>query len=126
MTDIYLDPTTGDIDLTNNTMRLTQTVEELTRQRLSITLQAYKGEWIFNILFGVPYLKNDNNPTQLLGKGTQGLLDVELKRVILNTEGVLSLDEYESSLNQTTREFFVAFKATTEEGPIVFSDTLTI
>ena len=90
MVDIYIDPITNDIDLTNNTIRLTKSVEELTRQQVSITLNAFRGEWRFNIDFGVPYLANDNNQTQLLGAGDNtNLLDLAIKDAILSNEGCL-------------------------------------
>ena len=83
MTDIFLDPLTNDIDLVNNVMRLTANTEELSRQRVQIWLGIFKGEWFFNIVAGIPYLANDNNPVQLLGVGTnKDAFDREIKEGI--------------------------------------------
>ena len=126
-TDILINELTHDIDLSNETMRLTSTLEELARQKVSITLQAYKGEWSFNVLFGIPYLKNASNPIQLLGSGNnKRLLDFEIRKAILDKEEILSITSFESSIGQVSREYSVSFEAQTEQGPIVFEGVLNI
>ena len=125
MTDIFIDPITHDISLVNNEMRLVGTEEEATRQRLVITLNAYRGEWQFNINYGVPYLANTNNPIQLLGKSNIDLLDLEIKEAILNTEGVTSLDSYTSVFDKARRTVDITFSASTEKGELI-SITITI
>ena len=119
MADIYIDPISHDIPLVNNRMVLVSTEEEATRQRLVITLRAYKGEWQFNINYGVPYLKNDNNPVQLLGKSSVDLLDLEIKQAILNTRGVVSLDSFTSVFDKAQRTVEINFAAETESGKLI-------
>ena len=119
MADIYIDPISHDIPLVNNRMVLVSTEEEATRQRLVITLRAYKGEWQFNINYGVPYLKNDNNPVQLLGKSSVDLLDLEIKQAILNTDGVVSLDSFTSVFDKAQRTVEINFAAVTESGELI-------
>lgn len=125
--DILLDQS-GDIDLTNNTMRLTSTIEELARQKVLITLSTFKGEWVFNILEGVPYLANDNNLVQLLGAGERNktLLDLEVRKAINEKEEILSVTSFSSTLNKQSRQYSVTFTAITEQGEITLSDEIEI
>jgi hypothetical protein len=125
MADIYIDPLTHDISLVNNRMVLVSTEEESTRQRLVITLKTFKGEWDFNINYGVPYLKNENNPVQLLGKSNKDLLDLEIKQAILNTDGVVSLNTFTSVFDKAQRTVELDFTAVTENGELI-SVTTTI
>lgn len=119
MVDIYLDPVTNDLDLTGNTLRLTKTVQENTRQRVLITLNTNKGEWPFNISFGIPWLKNENNNTQLLGKTSKNIIDSAIKKAILTRQGIVSIEQYSSTLDKVTRRMTVNFKALTETGDII-------
>lgn len=125
MADIYIDPLTHDISLVDNRMALVSTEEDATRQRVIITLRAFKGEWDFNINFGIPYLENENNPTQLLGKAGKDLLDTEIRQAVLNTEGVVSLNSFTSVYNKAQRTVDIDFTAKTENGELI-SVTTTI
>lgn len=126
MTDYYLDPTTGDLDLTGDTISLITEKSVLARQKLFITLSTYRGEWPFNVLFGTPYLANDNNDIQLLGKSQKGFVDVTLKSVILGVDLVTSLVEFSSTLDARTRVYTLNFKVAVEGGEIVSVDNFTI
>ncbi len=119
MSDIYIDTISHDLSLVNNRMMLVATEQEATRQRVVITLNTYRGEWAFNTLAGVPYLKNDNNHIQLLGKGDKNLLDIEVKQAILDTEGVVSLDSFTSVFDKAQRTVEIKFSATTETGELI-------
>lgn len=61
-------------------------------------LLSWKGDCFFALAEGVDY---DN----LLDVGTKDLLDSDVKRVILQSEGVLKITEYESDIVRETREF---------------------
>ena len=100
-------------------MRLLPTKQESTRQKVSITLKTFRGEWLFNINAGVPYLANDNNDVQLLDKGQKSLLDLEIKQAILSTEGVVSLQSFTSVFSDSERAVDVSFSAVTEEGGLI-------
>lgn len=118
MSDIYIDPLTHDISLLNNQIILISSDEDATRQRLDITLNAFRGEWAFDVGYGVPYLKNDYNNIQLLGKGSKNLLDLEMKQAIINTDGVVSLESF-SSVVDAERHIKVSFRVVTEDGSSV-------
>ena len=123
MADLYLNPLTNDLDLTNNRLSITNSIDELARQKLFITLSTFRGEYFANINFGIPYLANDHNNVQLLEKNAKELLDIELQSAILDTDGITSIAEYISTLN-TNRELAVSFTAITETGQFSLSITI--
>lgn len=120
MTDIYIDPTTGDIALNNNTMRLTANNAELTRQRIQITLLTYRGEWFYNVSDGIPYLENKNNPIQLIGKANKADYDSYIKSSILDKPFVKSIDRYYSVLDpyQSKLNFEIEISASDNTGVV--------
>lgn len=123
--DIYLDPSTNDLYIYNGELRLTETQEEVTRQKCQISLSTYKGEVFWDIDAGVPWLANDNNPIQLLSKSTtdKRFVDVVLQANILNREGIIGISSYESVWDKPTGKLTITFTATTETGePISVED----
>jgi len=52
-----------------------------------------QGEWFLDQTAGTPY------DTQILGAGTQATYDQALQEVILNTQGVVEIQEYSSLLD---------------------------
>ena len=66
--DFLLDDTTGDLAFVSNTFIPVPDIQTLSKQQVEISLSTYQGEWVFDILAGVPWLANDNNPIQLLSK----------------------------------------------------------
>ena len=119
LVDLYIDPSTGDIYLTNNQMRLTANIEECVRQKVAITLRTFKGEWVFNIDQGVPYLENENNKIQLLGKTSKSFFDTTVKTAIEGVEGIVQILSYSSAVTQPEGLISISFKATTESGEIL-------
>lgn len=118
--DIYLDPATNDIDIFNGQMRLTDKVEDLVRQRTEVNLKTFKGECFWDITAGIPYLANDNNPQQLLGKtANKGLLDASIQDGIVSRQGIVRLISYESVWDKNNRTLTISFSGETEHGDIV-------
>ena len=109
----------GDIDLTNDTMTIATTVEQTTKQQVIITLNCYRGEWIFNIDFGVPYLKNDNNPEQLLGVGDKSLIDTAIQAALIDIDNITEIVSYVSTQDKQARTLSVSFDVKTNTGEIV-------
>jgi hypothetical protein len=126
MTDIFLNPLTNDIDLVNNEMRLTTTVQELTRQRVQIWLGIFRGEWFANVLAGIPYLANDNNPVQLLGVTSKDTFDLAIKTGITTRSGIVELLSYSSTLDKASRQISISFEASTDTGEIVSINNITV
>lgn len=112
--DIYLNPETGDIDLNlGTTVTLCPTESELTRQRCLINLRMFRGEWFANILYGVPYF------SRVYRKNSKAVTDNIFKSTIRNTEGVVSLESYESTLDPKTRKLTVSFSFKALDGVII-------
>lgn len=61
-------------------------------------LKSWKGDCFYQPAEGVDY----NN---FLDVGTKNFLDSDVKRVILQSEGVIKITEYESSLDRDSRAF---------------------
>lgn len=126
MTDIFLNKDTNDIELVNNQMRLTTSMQELSRQRVQIWLGLFKGEWFANIIAGIPYLKNPNNPEQLLGVTNKDTFDLAIKTGITTRSGIVELLSYSSTLDNATRVITISFEASTETGEIVSVTNVTV
>lgn len=125
--DIYLDPITNDIALVNGVMRLTTNKEESSRQQILITLKTNLGEWVFNILAGIPFLANGNNPIQLLGAGNnKGLIDTLIKEAILSRENITQIISYTSDVDKVKRTMSVSFVAQTNSGEVVSVDNASL
>ena len=63
-------------------------------------LKSWKGDCFYKLAEGVDY----NN---FLDVGTKNFLDSDIKRVILQSEGVIKITEYESNLDRDSRDFTV-------------------
>ena len=124
MVDLYLDPLTHDLEIQNNTLRLTITEEESVRQKLSITLKTFKEEWFADIYFGIPYLETSFE-RGALSKSQVGILNFEIKKAIIGTEGIVGITSFNSDYNKGTREVNITFSAETISGVIV-NETVTI
>ncbi len=116
MSDFLLDKTTGDISIVDEDLVLIATVEDLVRQQVLITLRAFRGEWKFNINYGVPYVSNDNNPDQILGKVNKATFDLAIREAILSVDGISGIQSYNSALDFTSQIMSVTFVATTNSG----------
>lgn len=110
MTDILLGPD-GDLFIENGQLKLIDSIEVLTRQRLLNKLRTITGTLFTNINYGI-----DRN--LLFKKGTKDFLDQNIQSLIDNTTGVIRLVEFESSVN-LNREYVLTFKYEIETGEIV-------
>lgn len=126
MTDIFIDPGTNDLGFSNSTVRLTATREELARQKVQINLSTFKGEWFRNVLAGIPYLKNDNNPVQLLGATTKEVFDLHIKAGIVSRQDIVDILTYNSVLDKVERTLTISFTASTITGSTVSTTNLII
>lgn len=105
MFDLLLDESTNDLILENNDLVLTSTNQEALRQRLSIHLLMYRGEWFLNTEFGVPYMQ------QLIGIArTKETIDAVLRSEIAleTTEDLIG--NFTSTYDNTdTRRYTLSF-----------------
>lgn len=123
----YLLGDDGDVVIVNGSPQYIDTIEQSSKQQTLISLSTYKGEWDFNILAGIPWIKNENNNVSVLGKGTKQLLDSLVQQDILDRENIVRIVEYESILDAATRKLSLSFTAETNEGStITINDVLSI
>lgn len=114
MSDIYLNPSTGDIDLSTKQPILITEIATAVRQRLHIRLNTFEGEWFYDSYVGVPYFQD------ILGhKYSKSIIDNTLRRTIIETEDVVELVEYSSSFNPSSRTFNTTFTVTVSNGDLV-------
>lgn len=111
--DFYIDPATDDWSLEGGTtIRMCNTYEELTRQRIQINLEMFRGEWFADKNYGVPYFG------RIYGKGNKNAADAIFKGTIRNTEGVIKLTRFISTLDKVERKYTLVFSVLTTEGEI--------
>lgn len=94
---------------------------EAVAQAVKTRLSLWVGEWFLDITEGMPWNE------QVLGKRLRGKnYDAAIRQRILETEGVLELADYTSTLDPNTRALSVAATITTEYGTTQISTTLSI
>ena len=105
--------TNGDVVVNPFDLQLNNPGLEAVGQRITITLNAFKGEYFLNTEFGAPWLQT------VFRKGvSKNLIDTQLKNVIIAVPGVLQILQYTSVINNTLREMSITFKARVDEGII--------
>jgi len=111
--DFYIDPATGDWSLEGGTtIRMCETEEELTRQRLALNLRLFLGEWFADTTIGIPYFES------IYGKNSKNDVDAIFKAAIRKTDGVIKITKFNSTLDKVTRKYTLVFSVTTETGKI--------
>lgn len=113
---------TGDLDISDNQVHLTQEGYESIAQRIKIRLRFFFREWILDRSKGTKWFEI------ILRKGvTKYAADQELRKVILETPQVKSIQLWESTLIDSTREYNVIFDVVTDQGNVLsfgFKDLL--
>ena len=87
-------------------------------QAVKTRLLLATGEWFLDSNEGTPY------STQILGTGTKPLYDAAIQARILGTPGVVTISDYASVLNPTTRVLTVSCTITTQYGTIPFQTVI--
>lgn len=78
-----------------------KTEKEALAQNISTRLKSWKNDCFFAMDDGVDY-------ANYLDIGTKEFLDLDVKRCLLQTEGVLRIDAYSSTLDASTRGLTVS------------------
>lgn len=82
---------------------------EAVAQAIETRLLLMQGEWFLDILEGTPYA------TQILGRNRQTTYDAAIRKAILDTQGVISIESYASQLS-ADRELNVQARVNTIYG----------
>jgi hypothetical protein len=88
---------------------------------VQVAINTFRGEWFLNTEAGVPYYQN------VLGKkvvATTAEFDSVIRAAVLGVEGVNRIVAYESSFDDRSRQYTVAFTADTIYGPIDYEGVL--
>lgn len=118
MSDILINPATGDIELVGNDFALTTGIAAI-QQHLSQRLKTFLNEWFLDNRIGVPYFEH------VLKKNFDAVVvDTVFKKVIIDTPGILELLAFNADLDNSARTLNITFKARTSEGIINFSEVL--
>lgn len=81
--------------------------------RLGMRLKLMKEEWFLNRNEGVAWLDRGSGEARIFGASAdQQLLESEVKRTVLETDGVASLILYQQAFDHETRRATVKFTAT--------------
>lgn len=114
MSDLKINVTTGDIDLTEGDFSLV-TEKDAIEQHLRSNLRGFRGEWFLNIEDGIPYYQDVFRKNQ-----SPVVIDAIFKEAILKTTGVIELTEFDIKFDTETRKLILNFAVTTAEGDISF------
>lgn len=93
-----------------------QAVAQAVRTRLLL----FTGEWFLDTDDGTPW------DTEVLGKYTTSTYDAVIKSRILGTQGVVSIDTYESKLDRQTRALSITATITTAYGQAAVAASLAL
>lgn len=107
---------TGDINgmATGGSYVVVEGIQQI-RQRLSARLKFFLGEWFIDLRQGLPYFRPG-----FLGKSPNpNLIRSLMRRVILDTPGVLSCTKLTLDIDSATRRGRLSFQAICDGGTIV-------
>lgn len=111
--DLPLDPETGDLNIVDGDIAMIDGAEAV-RQRLTIKLSTFLGEWFDDPTFGVPYKENIFTKPKRIA-----LINATMTRAILEVPGVnrlLAPIEYDDETQRTLRKLLMSFAVNTDFG----------
>lgn len=111
--DVQMDPVTGDLDISGNTMHLIDSNQISLRQRLWIRFSVWTGDWYFDELFGFPYRAFIGN------KVTKSVLDGRIKAEVRAEDDVLDITDFTSTMDVVVRSYTCYMTVTTREGDVI-------
>lgn len=119
--DIALDIKTNDLLFVNGDLVFVENIAYV-RQKLKVRLQWFLGEWFLNTDLGLPYF------TEILTKNPNRVAIIDyFKKVILDTEGVESLEDFSFEFdNSKERSVKIIFLCNTSYGRISFNELFVV
>ena len=113
--DLYIDPTTGDLDFSDQ-LRMTETGGEAIAQKVKIRLNTFFKEWILNTDQGTKWFE------VILTKGVSPeAVNQEINKRVLGTKGVRAMENYVADFDRRNRTFSCSFDIITD-----FDDVATV
>lgn len=92
---------------------------ESVAQTIQTRLKLFTGEYFRNIMEGVPWFEKEDGTEGILQKGyTLAQVESILRNRIANTEGVLSILEFHTELDQSKRKLSVKAVVMTQFGAV--------
>ena len=110
--DLLIDPVTGDLDVSTGLQLIESNVVSL-RQRLWLRFNIWQGDWYFDQTIGFPYR------TYLGQKVMKTILDNKIKEITRLEPDVLSIVDFQSSMDRIGRSYEAYFEVMTQEQEIV-------
>ena len=105
--DLLLDPIAHDIIFINGACPVTQERIDVVPQRLKIRLLTFLNEWVFNTVYGVPYMQS------ILGKKTfKEAVDNIFREQILLEDGVAEILSFNSTFIERVYSLSFKFRCT--------------
>jgi len=116
--DLLLNEDTHDLEVANYDLSIVDGLEQI-RQKLSIRLKFFYGEWFLDTtsgakLYDTVFVKNPNLK----------LVASMYKATILETPGVKSIMEYNQTYSASTRSLSVSFKVNTIYGELTVAEAV--
>jgi hypothetical protein len=108
----------GDLVIGHGGADYLQDSPECVAQAVATRLRLLRGEWFLDLTEGTPYAP------AVLGKHTRESYDFVIRRRVLETEGVTSLEDYESIFDGETRRLTVNLTINTAYGPARVQEVL--
>lgn len=101
----------GDYSFGSGQLDFYRDVPEAVGLAVKTRLLLWLGEWFLNIDEGTPFMQG------ILGKHSKVTADVTIQDRILNTQGMVSIENFESSVDQNLRLMTVSCDLNTIYGP---------
>jgi hypothetical protein len=112
MKDLKLNKTSWDLEYTNGDLVIIED-QDVVEQSIKIALLTNLGEWTYDTEAGTGWI------TQIMGKNsTEGVVEAEIRRVVLGVDGVTEVTDVEIDLDAVTRSLTVTARVAT-----IFGDT---
>lgn len=116
MNDLYLDPITHDLVVSNLDLSIVKGADRV-RQNVLVKLRLWREEWFLDTEFGTPYLES------ILGKQiTLGGAVAALKQSILEVNDVQQITSFNYNFDRAARRLSVVFECSTPFGLIRISE----
>lgn len=118
LSDLMLDDTTKDLLIENGDLQLTEGLDRV-KQHLSQRLKLFFGEWFLETERGIPYFQD------IFKKNPDGdIVDATFKKAVIETPGVVNLQEFSIDYDNATRSITVKLRALTTDGVIDYTEEI--